>query len=177
MKTPDPDGSLNYGQADELDRELNNRSTTRGSDPLNTLLKDEFDREIDDERLYTDEFIRANENASRSLFLGFLGIALLGTSLFAFFVISQPEEEERTPSPESIQVPSIPTAPIPINPTPAIPTVPLNPNPSVPSNSTNPPQSPLVFPVNPANPNPGNLRTESSGTSNPPPPPPAIETP
>jgi hypothetical protein len=67
------------------------------------------DAEIDEERLYTDAFIRANENASRSLFLGFLAIALLGTTLAAWFVLSQKPPKPVQPSPsDPLQVPQPP---------------------------------------------------------------------
>ncbi len=60
---------------------------------------------IDHERLYSDNFIRENENASRLLLLSFLGTALIGTSVFAWFVFSRPNREPNPVPPPQLSVP------------------------------------------------------------------------
>ena len=153
MKMPDPDPSINYGQPEEkITGELvRNPEIDQDVDPLNMLLTENLPPEIDNERLYTDEFIRANENASRSLFLGFLGISLLGTSLFAWFILSKPKTNELEPLEPPSVVPSTPLSPEPnINQT-----QPIFPPTQIPTQSSpnlQQPQSPLVFPVTPVPP-------------------------
>lgn len=103
---------------------------------------------IDHERLYSDDFIRANENASRLLLLGFLGTALVGTSIFAWFVLSQPND---TPEPPPSPTLSVPPAEVPsFNPD----NPPSQPAPQPPSNSdpNNSLSQPPLFPATPTNP-------------------------
>jgi hypothetical protein len=174
MKTPDSDPAIHYGQSDAIDGEsIQKDDVRRGADPLSILLTENLSPDTDSERLYTDEFIRANEKASRSLFLGFLGTALLGTSLFAWFILSQPKTDQIEDSQEPVSVPSDSQiyppdsdfnspqlAPSPqVNPPPQLTPLPqpdpspqVNPPPQAPiSNPPNAesPQSPLVFPIDP----------------------------
>lgn len=159
MKTPDPNHSTQYGPLDsQAERAYQHEQISEDLDPLNVLLAEEAEPEINDERLYTDEFIRANENASRSLMLGFLGIALLVTSLFAWFIFSQPQD---SPQEENSDVPSSPIR-VPSSPPSQIPDLQLD---SPDSNQTVPPPGaseaqpnggaqdpPLVFPATPDQP-------------------------
>lgn len=144
------------------------------ADPLNALLTENFSAETDDERLYTDEFIRANENASRSLFLGFLGIAFLGTSVFAWFILAQPNADEIELE-QPVSVPSLPSAPEP-NINGGQPIVPP-PQVSTPVPESEQFQSPLVFPVTPVTPDAVTPSSQNPSADSVPPPPPAATTP
>lgn len=149
MQTPDPNRPIQYDPADTFDDDPAEMSHAPPDlDPLDALLSEESSSEKDDERLYTDEFIRANESASRSLFLGFLGIALLATSLLAWFILSQPQNEPEVPQ-SPVTVPDVPPDNIPDlrldSDSPAQDT-PVSPE------GLNQTDKPLVFPANPATP-------------------------
>lgn len=169
MKTPDPNHSMQYGPlgSQEDGSRQNEQTPSRDLEPLDALLAEEaaperpVETEFNDERLYTDEFIRANENASRSLILGFLGFSFLATSLFAWFIFSQPQEEQ-----QQDDAPGFPAAPlqVPSSPPAQIPDVQLDSpspgssSPSVPGTVSSPTDEsqapPLVFPASPASPPP-----------------------
>ena len=179
MKTPDPNQPRNYGQPEQITGELiQNDDERQEVDPLNVLLTDNLPAESDDERLYTDEFIRANENASRSLFLGFLALSLLVTTLFAWFVLSRPQGNEgedlredpvTTPNGPLSPTPNVDIAP---PPTTTSPSTPIAPPITDPSGS----EAPLVFPVTPVTPNSGTAPSPNPNQTPPessvPPPPP-----
>lgn len=176
MKTPDPNHSMKYSPPSN--EEADNAQPVEGNqalDPLDTLLAEEAEAsgtllvtdvpsqdaleqtDPDDERLYTDEFIRANENASRSLFLGFLGLALLATSLIAWLLLSSDQQDTpREETPEPVVVPSAPPSEIPDLRLDAVPIDPTGPD-TTPQSGESPlsdesPQAPLVFPVQPTTP-------------------------
>ncbi|MCM1981441.1 hypothetical protein [Lyngbya confervoides] len=117
---------------------------------MSVLLREDAAVEPDEERLYTDEFIRANEKASRSLFLGFLGLALLGTAVVAWFVLSNSSQDDpEAPSEQPVQVPAPPPVDFNLEQSPVtipspVPGAPVESG-DQPVNSTQPP----VFPANP----------------------------
>lgn len=165
------EGELLYGEeSDSLNdsgptlshesHESHESNPESSQDPITVSLDQTFQDEIDDERLYTDAFIRANENASRSLFLGFLGAALLGTSLIAWIVLSQSDQPTQPATEPRLPVPAeaIPNLDPNSNPNDLIPGS-QRPNNSSPGAETQPP----IFPVNPINPAVPN--NDSTGTT------------
>lgn len=184
MKNSDSSPPMDSNVPEKVEGELLHGDESASHDPMNAILDQTFQDEIDNERLYTDEFIRANENASRSLFLGFLGAALLGTSLVAWFILSQPDDPVQ-PTPDPVL--SVPPTAIP-NLDPNVP----SPG-SVPNQPTNVPpggnvQTPVfpVAPINPVAPNGDTSGTSSTPSPSPssllpegvvPPPPPVVPSP
>ncbi len=120
----------------------------------------------DEDRLYTDEFIRQNESESRLLLVSFVTAGLIMVGLGIWYVMSQGQSEPQPPAP--ISVPEQPLAPLPgseltppVNPLPTgAPQVPLVPEGS--TDSLAPQTSPAPDTVNP----------EGAGEVTPPPPPP-----
>jgi hypothetical protein len=131
----------------------------------------------DEDRLYTDELIRQNEMASRSLFLSVITAALISVGIGLWYLLSQkptplpqpvaplPVPEQPTLAPPGLGIPVLPTAPMP----------PSNPSstqvPSLaPSDSGTVPGNTLT-PTNPNLPSPPN---PNSGIVPPPPPSPPV---
>lgn len=190
MTSPDPNQSIQYDPPINPEDEVHSE-TELSQDPLASLLAEERENDeeqglsdeepglldevqyladeeqlfIDEERLYTDEFIRANENASRTLFLGVLAGALLVTSAFAWFVLSQPGEQPREESPSPVSVPSSPPENIPDL---QLDSVPANPTDIVPPSSPQPDPT-LVFPATPVTPEPSSPGTTQQPETDPPP--------
>jgi hypothetical protein len=137
----------------------------------------------DEDRLYTDELIRQNEMASRSLFLSVITAALISVGIGLWYLLSQ----KPTPPPQPVAPLPVPTQPALIPPDlniPVIPTVPTSPSnpPSNPSSNQLPPLPPsdsVTVPGNTVIPNNPNLSspTNPSGGIVPPPPPSAPASP
>jgi hypothetical protein len=116
MTKPDPSSPLEDDALDFLAESLEPQEQTpvQGTEASPYTAKDE-------DRLYTDDFIRQNESAARFLFLSVLGAGMICIGVGIWYVMSrnQTQPEQSTP----LQVPVQPSfAPLP----------PLKPNPPLP---------------------------------------------
>jgi hypothetical protein len=140
MTQPDPDSSPEYNPYELFTEELDldafdleqTPPRTIAAHPDSTSTPDSTDPPFatqDEDRLYTDELIRQNEMASRSLFLSALAAALISGGIGLWYLLSQ------KPTPQTVSplpVPEQPAFAPPIVPSPTAPSpiVPSIPNPS-----------------------------------------------
>jgi hypothetical protein len=158
MKNPDPSSPFEDDALDFLAESLDpaDRPSAEASKVLPDSVRDE-------DRLYTDEFIRQDERASRALLLSFIcaGVISLGVGIWYLATRSQ------APQPNvPLQVPEQPSFPTPR----------LNPSQTVLPNSSGqslpPTDSGVMSGEKPgATSLPSALKTPPSGLSTPPPPP------
>jgi hypothetical protein len=183
MTQPDPDSSPEYDpyelfkeelDLDEFDLESTSASTPGAIATHAEAVESPFATQ-DEDRLYTDELIRQNEMASRSLFLSVITAALISVGIGLWYLLSQkptstpqpvaplPVPEQPALTPPGLNIPVIPT----------VPTLPSNPSSNqVPSLA---PSDSVTVPGNTLTPNNLNLSspTNPSGSVVPPPPPPS----
>jgi hypothetical protein len=180
MTQPDPDSSPEYDpyelfkeelDLDEFDLESTSAPTAKGTATHQESIEAPFATQ-DEDRLYTDELIRQNEMASRSLFLSVITAALISVGIGLWYLLSQkqaptpppvaplPVPEQPALTPPGLGIPVLPTAPTP---------------PSNPSSPQSPSSGSVTVPGNTLTPNNPNLTspTNPSGGVVPPPPPPS----
>jgi hypothetical protein len=174
MTQPDPDSSPEYNPYELFTEELDlDAFELEQTSPPRTITSPPASTETpfanqDEDRLYTDELIRQNEMASRSLFLSAIAAALISVGIGLWYLLSQ--KPAPTPQPVApLPVPEQPAFAPPIVPSPIAPSIPTNPSNQVPP--LNPTDSGVV---------PGGLPTQKptfpsetspSGETVPPPPP------
>jgi hypothetical protein len=179
MTQPDPDSSPEYNPYELFTEELDldafdleqtppPRTIAAHQESTSTAASTEPPFATQDEdRLYTDELIRQNEMASRSLFLSVIAAAVISVGIGLWYLSQKP-----TPTPQ-------PVAPLPVPEQPAF-APPIVPSPITPSIPTNP--SNQISPLAPTDSGvvPGGLptskptfptQTSPSGETVPPPPP------
>lgn len=189
MTQPDPDSSQGYDPYELFTEELDLDSFDLEQAPLEAkseaIAESPFSMQ-DEDRLYTDELIRQNEMASRSLFLSVLAAAVISVGIGLWYLLTQ---QKPTPQPTApLPVPEQPIVPSPGLSTPIVPLTPL-PSPTVsptvpgslpgglpsPNNSTRPAQpSPGGTVVPPTNRPNSSVQPSPSGAVVPPPPPTAV---
>jgi hypothetical protein len=190
MTQPDPDSSPEYDPyelfTEELDLDEFDLEPTSAPTPRAIVTHQEFATHPesteapfatqDEDRLYTDELIRQNEMASRSLFLSVITAAVISVGIGLWYLLSQ----KPTPTPQPVAPLPVPEQPVLTPPglnTPVIPTVPTPPSNSFSNTPSNQvpslaPSDSVTAPGNTLTPNP-NLPspTNPSGGIVPPPPP------
>jgi hypothetical protein len=157
MTQSDPDSSKEYDPYELFTEELDLESFDLEQPPPGAIAEASFSTP-DEDRLYTDELIRQNESASRSLFLSVIVAALIsvGIGLWYLFTQQKPALPPTAPLPVPEQPPNgLPPellAPLP-------PSAPISPNPNLPSK--NPGVLPGNLPPNnsalPLQPSPGGV--------------------
>jgi hypothetical protein len=150
MTQPEPDSSQEYNPyelfteeldlgAFELEQQSEAISAHSESADASFIIQDE-------DRLYTDELIRQNEMASRSLFLSVITAAAISIGIGLWYLLSQkpappPETIAPLPVPEQPSMLPLPTY------SPAIPQLPVTPSGSMPTLSPTVPGSvPSIVP-------------------------------
>jgi hypothetical protein len=178
MTQPDPDSSPEYNPYELFTEELDLDEFDLEPPPTSkTIATYSESAEVpfvtqDEDRLYTDELIRQNEMASRSLFLSVITAAIISVGLGLWYLLSQkptptpqpvaplPVPEQPLLAPPSLNTPVLPTVPAPSNQVPSL--VPgdsvnapgnvLLPSPSLPSQAS--PRGGTVPPPPPSAPSP-----------------------
>jgi hypothetical protein len=184
MTQPEPDSSQEYNPYELFTEELDLEAFGLEQTPPETVSAQSADASFitqDEDRLYTDELIRQNEMASRSLFLSVITAAAISIGIGLWYLLSQ----KPTPSPQPITPLPVPEQPAILPPptvtNPMLPQLPLAPSGSVPTLS---PTVPGGAPSNLPNGLPNTLPNNNSAlptqpSSNPtvaPPPPPSTQT-
>ncbi len=183
MTQPEPDSSPEYNPyelfTEELDLDAFDLEETPSPRAIPTHQEStETPFAIQDEdRLYTDELIRQNEMASRSLFLSAIAAAVISVGIGLWYLLSQ----KTTPTPQPVAPLPVPEQPAFAPPNQTLPslTSPIAPSPIAPSNN---PSNPIpLLPPTDSGIVPGGLptaksnfptQTNPSGAAVPPPPPP-----
>jgi hypothetical protein len=138
MTHPEPDSSQEYDPYELFSEELDLDAFELEQIPPETIPAHSESADAsfitqDDDRLYTDELIRQNEMASRSLFLSVITAAAISLGLGLWYLLSQ----KTTPPPQPLAplpVPEQPSMlPPPTNTNPVIPQIPLAPSDSIPA--------------------------------------------
>jgi hypothetical protein len=181
MTQPDPDSSPEYDpyelfkeelDLDEFDLESTSAPTAKAIATHQEAVDVPFVTQ-DEDRLYTDELIRQNEMASRSLFLSVITAALISVGIGLWYLLSQ----KPTPTPQPVAPLPVPEQPTLAPPGFGIPVLPIAPTPpSNPSSTQVPsvaPSDSVTVPGNtltPTNPNLPSPTNPNSGIVPPPPP-------
>jgi hypothetical protein len=183
MTQPDPDSSKEYDPYELFTEELDLESFDLEQPPPDVIDTEASLSTPDEDRLYTDELIRQNESASRSLFLSAIVAALISAGIGLWYLLAQQKPTPPTPAP--LPVPEQP--PVGLPPELLSPSAPNAPNPNLPTQ--NPGGLPGNLPPNnstvPFQPNPGGTvipptnsprlpAQTNPGAVTPPPPPPAV---
>jgi hypothetical protein len=144
MTQPDPDSSPEYNPYELFTEELDldafdleqtppPRTIAAHQEPTSTAASTETPFATQDEdRLYTDELIRQNEMASRSLFLSVIAAAVISVGIGLWYLSQKPTPQIVAPLPVPEQ-PAFapPIVPSPIAPSPIVPSIP-NPSNQIP---------------------------------------------
>jgi hypothetical protein len=185
MTQPDPDSPLEYDpyelfkeelDLDEFDLESTPPPASQAIATHQAAVDAPFVTQ-DEDRLYTDELIRQNEMASRSLFLSVITAALISVGIGLWYLLSQ----KPTPTPQPVAPLPVPEQPVLTPPGLGIPVLPTAPTPpSNPSSTQVPslaPSDSVTMPGNtltPTNPNLPAPTNPNSGIVPPPPPSPPV---
>ena len=138
MTHPEPDSSQEYDPYELFSEELDLDAFELEQTPPETISAHSESADAsfitqDEDRLYTDELIRQNELASRSLFLSVITAAAISIGLGLWYLLSQ----KPTPPPQPIAplpVPEQPSMlPLPTYTNPVIPQLPGAPSDSIPT--------------------------------------------
>jgi hypothetical protein len=181
MTQPDPNASPEYDpyelfteelDLDAFDLEPTSAQTSKAIAATHPEPAEDPFATQDEDRLYTDELIRQNEMASRSLFVSAIAAAAISASLGLWYLLSQ----KPTPTPQPVAPLPVPQQPVLTPPDlniPVIPTVPTpSSNPSSPQVPSLPPNNSVIAPGNTLTPNPSlPSQTNPPGGAVPPPPP------
>jgi hypothetical protein len=182
MTQPDPDSSPEYNPYELFTEELDlDEFDLEQAPPPKAIATYQESAEApfatqDEDRLYTDELIRQNEMASRSLFLSVITAAVISAGLGLWYLLSQkpasppqpvaplPVPQQPVLAPPGLDTPVLPTVPTPSNQTPSL----------VPGDSVNAPGSvPTPTPTLPSQVSPSGVGVPPL----PPPPPPTAASP
>lgn len=178
MTHPEPDSSQEYDPYELFTEELDLDAFELEQIPPATIPAHSESADAsfitqDEDRLYTDELIRQNEMASRSLFLSFITAAAISVGIGLWYLLSQ--KPAPTPQPIApLPVPEQPSMlPLPSYTNPVIPQLPATPSDSIP---TLPPTAPGNVPSSLPNTLPNNssglpVQPSPNATVVPPPPP------
>lgn len=140
MTQPDPDSSPEYNPYELFTEELDlDAFDLEQTPPPRTITSPPASTETpfatqDEDRLYTDELIRQNEMASRSLFLSVIAAAIISVGIGLWYLLSQkptPQTVAPLPVPEQPAF-APPIAPSQIAPSPIVPSIPTNPSNQIP---------------------------------------------
>lgn len=188
MTHPDPTSSPEYDPyeffKDELGRsfeqELDQQTIEMIKEPEFPVQAEDHSYS-DDDRLYTDEFMRQNEMASRFLLLSVLAAGLISSGIAIWFLMARNQAQPQVQPNAPLQVPAQPplSSPLPslnLN-SPALPTAPLPSNTGAPANSGLAPQAPTSGTPATLPTSQPNSQQGVGATVPPPPPPPSISTP
>jgi hypothetical protein len=138
MTHPEPDSSQEYNPYELFTEELDLDAFELEQPPSEVIPthSESVDASFitqDEDRLYTDELIRQNEMASRSLFLSVITAAAISVGIGLWYLLSQ---KQTPPSPPIAPIPVPEQPPVLSPPTfqnPAMPTLPIAPSGSVPT--------------------------------------------